>query len=402
MSQFRYIAEDANGARREGELSAPNESAARQQLESEGLLAIELTVASDSSNASVPSLSQKESEEVVIAIAELSNSERPLVEGLRAAADEATGRRIARALRRIAADVEQGYALESVMDRHGQFLPPHVRGLVAAASRTRRVGLALDDLVEHHRATREVWARVLGAIAYPSIVLSLTVFILAFLPIFIVPQFKQMFNEFGLELPAITKAIIGVSDAVLWFSEGPGLWIAVTTAGAVIVLAALASFGIGTPTSHRFATTMPLVGPIWQWSGTAAFSRLLATMLEYGIPLPEALVLTRDGIPDPDIREAAVLFARGVESGRTLSDLLSETNRLPATVIPFVRWGERTGQLPEALRAVTDMLLLRVQMRTMLLRSIGPPVVFIFVGLFVGFTIVALFLPLVSLIQGLS
>ena len=243
---------------------------------------------------------------------------------------------------------------------------------------------------------------MIGAIAYPMIVLGMTLFVLAFLPIFIIPQFKRMFEEFELELPAITRAVISISDAVIWLGEGPGLWIIAAVGVAFVALMLLTSYGIGTPSTHRFTTTMPLIGPIWQWSGTAALSRLLATMLECDIPLPEALLLTRDGIRDPEIRQVAKQFASGVEQGRTLAELLTESNRLPASITPFVHWGERTGKLPEALRAVTDMLLQRVQMRTLLLRSIAPPVVFILVGLLIGFMIVSLFLPLISLIQGLT
>ena len=402
MPQFHYVAEDTQGVRHEGEVSADSDDAARQQLRERGLRVVALSPVGAERGLPVSKLSQKESEEVVMAIAELSHSELPLAEGLRAAADEAVSTRVSRALRQIAVDVEQGYSIESVMGERGKFLPPHVCGLVVAASRTRRMGVALDDLVEHHRATREVWGKVLGAIAYPLVVLAMTLFVLAFLPIFIVPQFAQMFREFELELPVATQAVIAVSEAMQWFGEGPGLWFALTLSVVFIVLLVLASFGIGTPMTHRFTTTMPLVGPVWQWSGTAAFTRLLATMLEYDIPLPDALLLARDGVRDPEIREMATLFARGVEEGRSLSDLLAASNRLPASITPFVRWGERTGKLPEALRAITDMLLLRVQMRTLLLRSIAPPVVFILVGMMVGFIIIALFMPLVSLIQGLS
>ncbi len=402
MKQFRYIAEDASGARREGKLSAASDDAARRQLGEQGLRVVELSPTGEDSNQSAAKLSQQESEDVVVAIAELSNSQLPLVEGLRAAAAESTSPRVAKALRQIAADVEQGYALDSLMNERSKLLPPHVRGLIAAASRTQRMGVALDDLVEHHRATREVWTKVLGAIAYPMIVLALTLFVLGFLPIFIVPQFKQMFEEFEIELPAVTRAVIALSDTLLWFFEGPGLWVTVTAGIVFVAVVVFASCGIGTPATHRFTTTMPLFGPIWHWSGAAAFTRLLATMLEYDIPLPDALLLVRDGVRDPDVREAAMLFARGVEQGQTLSELLTESNRLPASITPFVRWGERTGKLPEALHAVTDMLLRRVQMRTLLLRSISPPVVFIVVGLLVGFMVVSLFMPLVSLIQGLS
>ncbi|MEX0820422.1 MAG: type II secretion system F family protein [Pirellulaceae bacterium] len=402
MTRFRYIAEDAQGIRHEGEVSASSDDAVRQQLGEQGLQVVELSPVGDDRGAPVSKLSHRDSEEVVIAIAELSNSELPLVEGLRAAADEAASPRVAKALRQIAADVEQGYALDSVMSQRGTYLPPHVRGLIAAASRTQRLGVALDDLVEHHRATREVWAKVLGAIAYPMVVLGMTLVVLGFLPIFIVPQFKQMFEEFELELPIATRAIINVSDALLWLGESPGFWIVVTLGAAFVVAMILAAGGIGTPITHRFTTTIPLVGPIFQWSGTAAFSRLLATLLEYDIPLPDALLLTRDGVRDPDVREVATSFSQGVANGRTLSDLLIESNRLPASITPFVRWGERTGKLPEALRAVTDMLQLRIQMRTLLLRSIAPPVVFIFVGLVIGFMVIALFMPLANLIQGLS
>lgn len=402
MMQFRYIAEDTYGTRREGQLSAASDDAARRQLTNQGLRVVELKAVGDDSKSRAGKLSQRQSEDVVVTIAELSNSDLPLVEGLHAAADEAPSPRVATALRQIAADVEQGYALESVMGERGKLLPPHVRGLVVAASRTHRLGVALDDLVEHHRAMREVWAKVLGAIAYPMIVIGMTLFILGFLPIFVVPQFKQMFEEFGLELPGITRAVIGLSDGVLWFSHGPGLWIAVALGIVLVVAITAASVGIGTPATHRFTTTMPLVGPIWQWSGAAAFARLLGTMLEYGIPLPEALRLASDGVRDPDVREVAMLFADGVERGQMLSELMAESNRLPASMTPFIRWGERTGKLPEALRAVTEMLLLRVQLRTLLLRSIAPPVAFIVVGLLVGFMVVSLFFPLVSLIQGLS
>lgn len=402
MKQFRYIAEDAQGTRREGEVAADSASEARQLLEVQHLRIVELDEMSAEHTESVAKLSNRESEDLVIAVAELSSAELPLSEGLRAAATEAASPRVAKALRRIATDVENGYALESIMSERGDFLPPHVRGLVAAAARTGRLGLALDDLVEHHRASREIWGKVLGAIAYPMIVLTMAIFILVFLPIFIVPQFKQMFIEFELELPAATKAIIEVSDSLIWLGAGPGFWIVAAFGSMLFVTMALASLGIGTPLTNRFTTTMPLVGPIWQWSGAASFSRLLATLLEYDIPLPEALLLTRDGVRDPDIRDIAKLFARGVENGQSLSELMLQFNRLPASIRPFVAWGERTGKLPDALHSVADMLLTRIQMRTVLLRSVAPPLVFILVGLLVGFMVIALFMPLVSLIQGLA
>lgn len=401
MPRFRYKAKDPHGQVHAGLIEAASLENASQRLADDGLEVVEIQPESGDQGGPPSRLTAKETEDVVVTLAELSSAEVPLAEGLRAAAQASKGR-VARALRSIAADVERGYALESVMSERGQYLPAHVRALVAAAARSHRLGLALDDLVEHHRATREAGMRVLGAIAYPLIVVGLTFLLMSFMPLFVVPQFKQMFAEFDLELPAVTQMVIGMSDAMLWMAAGPGKWIVLVVVVMLLGFMICASLGIGTGWSQRFASTMPLLGPIWQWSGVAAFARLLATMIEYGLPLPEAIRLASDGVHDPDVREAAIELADGVENGKSMSEVLRESNHLPPSITPFVRWGEQTGNLAEGLRVVSEMFLQRLQMRTLLLSSISPPVVFIFVGLMIGVMVVALFMPMVSLIQGLS
>jgi type IV pilus assembly protein PilC len=102
------------------------------------------------------------------------------------------------------------------------------------------------------------------------------------------------------------------------------------------------------------------------------------------------------------LREVCQVLGEGVERGRPLSDLVAGTPQLPASLVPLLRWGEKTGELADALRTANEMLLGRVRTRAMLLRSISPPVVFILVFLVVGFMLVSLFLPLFSLIQGLA
>jgi general secretion pathway protein F len=402
MTKFAYKAKDAEGRERAGAVEADSAASARQKLAAEGLQVTELTLAGDEEVRPPSKLSNEETEDVVMALAELSSAELPLAEGLRAAAAESTNARVSRALLSIAVDVERGYALESVMSERGEYLPAHVRGLIAAAARSRQLGLALDELVEHHRASREIWGRIVGAIAYPLLVLGFSFFVFAFLPIFVIPQFAQMFREFDLDLPVMTELVLRLSDAMVWATEGFGKWVVLTMLIALVTLIIFASLGVGTSWSQRLAASMPLVGPIWQWSGAAGFSRLLATMIEHGIPLPEAVRLAGDGVRDPEIQATSLMLADGIENGRSLSDLLVETNRLPMTLVPFVRWGEKTGKLSDGLRTASELFLLRLSMRAVLLRSIAPPVVFIFVGMMVGFFVISLFMPMVDLIQGLS
>lgn len=402
MPTFRYTAVDRQGQQISDELIAETLDLALATLTHRGFTTIDISATGDKSKQGLSRMSSRETEVIVGTLAAVSNTDLPLGEGLRAAADESTSGRVSQALRVLARRADQGQDLQAIVADQSDFLPPHVRGLVKAGARTRRLGAALDDLVEHHRSVRDVWSRVLLSIAYPLTVLFVTAVILAFLPLYIVPQFKQMFEEFDLELPAATQMLIGLSDAVIWMGEGPGKWLMLACFFSFVIIVVAATFGIGTAWTQRFAATMPLVGPMWYWSGAAAFSRLLAMMIEQEVPLDEALTLSADGVSDPNVRQAALLLARRVENGASLADAMQADDRLPATMIPFVKWGEKAGDLPDGLRTISDILLTRVHMRAAMLRTISPPVVFLLVGLIIGFVVISLFMPMVSLIQGLS
>ena len=400
MPKFRYTAADSHGQTVSGELFAADTSSAERQLRSRGLTSIELT---PTENVAAPArLTDREAEQVVVALAEVSDSQLPLAAGLRAAAMECSNRRVAAALRHIAADIESGFAVESIMTERGKYLPAHVRGLVVAGARTNRLGSVLDQLVEHHLAIRETGRQIMASLAYPCLVLIGTLIFLVLMPFFIVPQFKTIFLEFELELPAATQALISLSDFARWLAVGSGKWLLL-----IVFVVAMASclagrWMLGSDWTHVVAASIPLLGPMWQWSAAAAFLRLLAILLDHGIPLPEALQLVGDGVPSPTMRGVARSLAEGAHQGRSLAEMVSSGRHLPVSILPFIHWGEKSGQLPEALRTMNQMLLTRIRVRTFVLKAIGPPVVFIITAVILGFVVLALFTPLVSLIQSLS
>ena len=402
MPEFRFTTVDAEGQRVDHELSAQSLDEARDKLEQRGLTSIEIRQLDDQSERAPTRLSSREAEAILGTLASLSNTNLPLGRGLRAAAAESSSRRVARALRTLAVRADQGHDLQAIVAEPSLHLPRHVCGLIKAATRTRRLGAALDDLVEHHRAMHEVWSSVLLAISYPLLVLFMTGLVLAVLQTYIVPPFKQMFEDFEIELPATTQMLMGLSDAVLWLGQESWQWLIVACFVLFVLIVVAASLGLGTSWTQRFAMTMPLVGPMWHWGGAAAFSRLLAMMVEQEIPLHEALELSADGVNDPHVRDSARLLAHRVENGSTLAEAIQADDCLPATMIPFVKWGERGGDLPDGLRAISEILLARVHFRAAMLRTISPPIVFLVVGLVIGFVVISLFLPMVSVVQALS
>ena len=402
MPTFRYRAQGEQGQPVEGNLAARDADDARQQLLDQGWEPLQIETLDADSEAAPERLTRREAEDVMAQLAELSSARLPLASGLRAAASESTNRRIAGALRCIARDVDQGKSIEDVLRDRRRMLPDYVSGLVQAATRTGRLGVALDELVEHQRLVRDVTWSVIGALAYPLVVLTLTLSLVSLMPLFIVPQFKRMFEEFELELPFATQWLIQISDMTIWCVRGGGAWIVLIGLAVVVVLYVGIPGVVRAAHGRRILATVPLFGVLWIWSSAARFARLLAVLVDNGITLPDALRLTGNGVGDANIREVCEYLREGVQQGHALSELMIDTPRLPASLVPLVRWGEKTGDLAEALRSGSEMLMERIRMRAVLLRSVSPPVVFVLVFLAVGFMVISLFMPLIALIQGLT
>jgi type IV pilus assembly protein PilC len=164
----------------------------------------------------------------------------------------------------------------------------------------------------------------------------------------------------------------------------------------------LSGSGRGGPAVQRLLSMMPILGPLWVWSGASSFMQLLATLLEHDIPLPEALRLTGDGMDNAELRRTGRWLAEGVRGGQSLSQLVESSGCLPASAVPILRWGEQSGVLAEAARTLADMFADRVWARTAWLRTASPPVIYLFVVLSIGFAITSLFLPLITVMQALT
>ena len=144
------------------------------------------------------------------------------------------------------------------------------------------------------------------------------------------------------------RRLIGLSDLLVTATSGIRRWLTLSAVGAVVVGIVLARLAIGEARWHRLIGTVPVVGPLWHWSGAAAFARLLAVLLDNRLPLSRALGLAADGLRNRALQCDCRFFSRGVESGARLSELLLDSQQLPRSLVPFVEYGERRGDLPDA------------------------------------------------------
>ena len=339
-------------------------------------------------------LSADEAAQLTEHLSELAKAGLPLTAGLRAAAKEETSPRLAEAFRELASQLEQGRPLGDVLSTGDLGLPEHVRGLVEAGIRSGELGHVLTELVEHHRAARDLWRDLRVALAYPAILIVLVLAVFVFLELCVVPPLIETFaaaedhaSLFGhrarSSVPPATRIMIWLSETGMFFGGFAVL--------ALVLLAVVVRSAIGRARWRRFLWEQPIIGPLYAWTGVVEFCRLLSLLIDQAVPLPQALQLTAAGVRDASVSETARSLAKRAAAGRRLSDLLATTGQLPSSLVPIVRWGEQANTLAESLRAAAGSFEGRVRLRFALLKSVLPPVVLIILGLIVLHLIVGLF-----------
>jgi type II secretory pathway component PulF len=328
-------------------------------------------------------------------LAAATKSQAPLGPALRAAAAELPQRRLSSAMIRLAGELEAGRSLDSILANNPRFLPPHMQRLIETGVRAGNLPEVLVRLIDIDRTSSDLQRSIRIALAYPIVLIVLWLCLLAYFGAQVVPDLLRTLHGFKTELPLPTRLLAALS----------GKWMLRTLGFLAAALPMLfISFRIlRRPLGwQRMLNEIPLWGPTLLWRGVASWCRLLALILRQDIPLPEALRLASNGIYAPIPMGAGLRAARVVETGKKLSDALGMSRLMPATLLPFVRWGEDHNTLPEALDSAADMFEHRVQMRAALMRNVFPPVVFISIALGALWIANAMIMPMVMLMRGLS
>ncbi len=391
MPRYRFKASDSSGEPITDVIEAASEAQARQILESRGLQINELVLAAP---ATASPLSTDESQQVTNRLAQLAGSSLPLASGLRAAAEECGGRRVADAMHQIADRVESGQSLEEVIANSPNLFQPHVAGLVLAATKTGRLGAALTELLEHQRAARALQTSITRGFAYPLFVVCLAAIVLLIVIFVVSEPYLQIFEEFGLELPLSTLLLV-------WWREY-GLAFAACIAVGVVAMATLLRLALPRASWSRLVAGAPFFGPLTYWTALAEWCSLLRVLVKNQIALPDALRLSAAGIRNAYVGQIAHNLAVQTAEGQSLSELLAASRPLPVSLVPLIRWGERVGLLHEAFGTAHELFDRRVKVRALLLQAVLPPILFVLIACSVVMVLGALFAPLTNLIVGLS
>lgn len=317
----------------------------------------------------------------------------PLSEALLAAADGAHDWRTRWALRQLAERVARGEPLAQILENNSP-LPAHLSGLLRASLATGEPSLAIAEWLFARERAHAHWKNVLATLTYPLATLAGAYGLFVFLSMFLMTDLAKMLVEFNINLPEHVQAIY------LFTQHGApmSLWL---LGGLAAVLLLVRVIG-GRSVWSQFMTALPLLGPLWHWSGSSELYRVLAILLDRQIPLPQALQLAGTGISDAALGKHCLHLAARVEQGSELARAMQSRPELPASTFPLIRSGERTGTLVTSLNTAAELLESRLQAQASIILQLAPVVIFLLVIGIYAMLVTGYVVPMFLLIRGLT
>jgi type IV pilus assembly protein PilC len=316
----------------------------------------------------------------------------PILKGLDLLADRLTDPKMSRYIKAVRDDVKEGSVLSDAFARQGVFPPIYITSILAGEKSGSLVEV-LDRFLTYQKLTLAVRKKLLVSLLYPAVLIVLVVCLVVFLVTYVVPNFAVLYSSMQAQLPAPTRILIAVGTTARNY---------VLLGVAGLIVAALGAWlwarrESSKATLDRWKMKMPLFGEIWLKYQVAQFSRVLSTLLIGGIPLLQALDTSGRSSGTILLKRALEKTATQVREGRSLSQSLSTTGIFPSLAIDMMEVGESTGALPTMLGSVAEFYDEDVANRTTAVLSLIEPAIMIFMGIFVAFVLVALYLPIFSL-----
>jgi type IV pilus assembly protein PilC len=303
-------------------------------------------------------------------------------------------------VRGIAEDVEGGSTLSEAMARRPKAFTRLYSNMIRAGEAGGVLELILQRLAEFMEKSEKLKARVKGAMIYPIVVLCFAGIILTGIMLFIVPNFQKIFADINTPLPPMTVVLITVSD---WFARGFG-WLYLLALPVVIYAAVklMRQSPGGAYVLDKFKLSVPLFGTIINKNSISQFCRTLGTLINAGVPILEAINITRETTGNEVVSQALGKVHDSIREGESVAAPLRASRICDPIVVNMIDVGEETGDLDKMLLKVADNYDEEVDTLVGSLVSVLEPLMVIVLGVIVGLIVVSLFLPLVSIIESVG
>lgn len=425
MPNFKYTALDQNGAEITGIVTADTKIAAVEMVRAKGLLVRECEEAAKGAKPAAGkekpkkdakgkkakekkgkagrAISQKELMVFTRQLATLIDAGLPLLQSLNVLSKQEPNPNLRATIVALGDSVQSGSTFSEALGAYPKNFNKLFVNMVKAGEIGGVLEVVLKRLAEYHEKANKLRSKVVSAMIYPLVIMIIAVGILVFLMLVIVPKFKETFSQQGMELPWLSEFVFNLSDNCMQDSIIPFVPNAVLVLGVVAAAVVGISIWKRTPKGARFFDTfvlkVPKLGQLIKVSSVARFSRTFGTLVASGVPILQALMITRDTAGNMIVSDAVMKVHDAVREGEPIVTPLSACPVFPPMMISMVDVGEETGQLPDMLMKVAEVYDEEVDNSVTALTAMLEPLMIVFLAIVVGGIVMAMFMPMMEIIK---
>ena len=429
MPKFSYVAMDQKGKEQKGTIEVASQNEAIGRVKEMGLFPTKIVEVDKAKakpekkaggaaakaggkkkggggniNIRIPGLGGKVKSKIITTftrqLATLVDAGLPLLRGMRVLEKQERNPTLKSIIGDLSIAVEGGSTFSEALAQHPKVFNRLYVNMVKAGELGGVLEVVLNRLAEFQEKAQKIKGKVVAAMFYPVAVLIVAVIILAVLIIFVIPKFKEVFAGLGegRPLPAFTQIVLNISDTV----KDNIIGTIIVIAAVVIAFMLFKRTKFGRNVWDKFKLKMPVLGPVVSKVAISRFTRTLGTLVSSGVPILQALTIVRETSGNVIIANAVTAVHESVKEGETITAPLEASGVFPPMVVSMVDVGEQTGALPEMMMKIADNYDDEVDNAVAAMTSLLEPIMIIFLAVIVGSIVVAMFLPLIDLMNGLG
>ncbi len=313
-------------------------------------------------------------------------------------AEQSNDRLMKRILTACSADVNSGYSLAASLQKNGKKIPVAFIETVRAGEESGTLENCFDRLTAYYEKAHKVKQKVRSALTYPIFLILLAVVVVAIVMVKLVPTMLALFGNMGEDLPLPTRILMAVSDFFV------GYW-PVLLVGIMIIIIAYKLYA-KTPNGElnlaKFKLKIPVVGKIGIMNGASQFSNTLSTLLTAGLPMSRVLSITSKVMDNRAIGESIEKLVVEIESGKSLGEVLRDNQYLPDMCKEMTAVGEESGSLEETMSTIGSYYDEEAMNASQKALQMLEPMITVGLGIFIGFIVIAIYLPMFNMYNGIG
>ncbi len=432
MPKYSYVAMDARGKETKGTLDVASQNEAINRVKEMGFFPTKIVEvdkekpekksdkkAAKSKAGGKPGAKKKGAMEIQIKIPGLSGRVKskvlttftrqlatlvdaglPLLRGLRVLEKQERNVTLRDIIGELGTSIEGGSTFSEGLAQHPKVFNRLYVNMVKAGELGGVLEVVLNRLAEFMEKAQKIKGKVIAAMFYPCAVMVVAVVIMGVLMVYVIPQFELVFKDMltGQDLPTFTRFVLGISRAIKDHF--------LVTLGVIAVIIGIFIWSINTKAGRRvwdkFKLKVPVFGPVISKVAISRFTRTLGTLVSSGVPILQALTIVRETSGNVIVSAAVGAVHESVKEGETITAPLEASQVFPPMVISMVDVGEQTGALPEMLMKIADNYDEEVDNAVSAMTSLLEPIMIVFLAVIVGSIVIAMFLPLIALMNGID